>query len=73
MNIKIPEYIRDGIYKYKYILLMCAAGILLVLLSGIGEVKTTSDNENRLDTEYDVTEIEKAAESIRIKKLKKKK
>jgi len=64
MNIKIPEYIRDGIYKYKYILLMCAAGILLVLLSGIGEVKTTSDNENRFDTEYDVTEIEKTAESI---------
>ena len=64
MKIKLPEYIRSGIYKYKYILLMCAAGILLVMLSGTGESKTAAKSEEWLDANYDVEQIEKAAESI---------
>ncbi|MBO7274847.1 MAG: hypothetical protein J6V15_00590 [Clostridia bacterium] len=63
-NLKIPEYIRDGIYKYKYILLMCAAGILLVMLSGIGDGHADAPNTDWQDVKFDAGEIEKAAESI---------
>ena len=63
-NLKIPEYIRDGIYKYKYILLMCAAGILLVMLSGIGDSRADTSNIDWQDVKFDAGEIEKAAESI---------
>jgi stage III sporulation protein AG len=63
-NLKIPEYIRDGIYKYKYILLMCAAGILLVMLSGVGGKAADSKTTDLQDIRFDAGEIEKAAESI---------
>lgn len=63
-NLKIPEYIRDGIYKYKYILLMCAAGILLVMLSGIEDSRADTSNTDWQDVKFDAGEIEKAAESI---------
>ena len=63
-NLKIPVYIRDGIYKYKYILLMCAAGILLVMLSGIGDSRADTSNTDWQDVKFDAGEIEKAAESI---------
>ena len=64
MKIKIPEYIRDGAYKYKYILLVCGIGVLLVLLSGGGENKNEISKESWLNTQYDVEEVEKLAESI---------
>lgn len=64
MKIKLPEYISNGIYKYKYILLMCAAGILLVMLSGLGASNSAADSREWIDASFDVTEIEKTAESI---------
>ncbi len=64
MNIKIPEYIRSGIYKYKYVLLMCVAGIVLVMLSGAGETQTDTGETDWFDVKFDVHEVEKEAESI---------
>ena len=64
MKIKLPEYIRSGIYKYKYILLMCAAGILFVMLSDMTPSSTVADSAEWVDVSFNVTEIEKAAESI---------
>ena len=64
MKIKIPEYIRDVLYKYKYIALMCAAGILLVLMSGTGTENKSKADTDIVYSEYNVSEIEKVAESI---------
>ena len=64
MNIKIPEYIRSGIYKYKYVLLMCAVGIVLVMLSGVGGAQTDTGGTDWFDVKFDVRDVEKEAESI---------
>ena len=43
---------------------MCAAGILLVMLSGLGASNSVADSREWIDASFDVTEIEKTAESI---------
>jgi len=63
LKIKIPEYIKEGLDKYKYILLVCALGIVLMLIPTATktQVKTISSEE---DTNAHLAALEKSAEKL---------
>ena len=65
MKIKIPGHIISAFNKYKYILLICIAGIILVLIP----VKSNHSDDKTESAEavtegFDLQELEKIAESI---------
>ena len=60
MKIKLPEYITRFSNKYKYILPVCAIGVLLILLPA--EKNESAEKDTSIDEElflFDATETEK--------------
>lgn len=63
MKVKIPEYIKEGLDKYKYILLVCTLGIVLMLIPTASKTqeKTVNSEEN---TDAYLNALEKSAEKL---------
>lgn len=66
ISIKILEYVRPLLYRYKYIILLFVVGVVLMLWSGISSEKAESsiDDPNENIRNYDIEKIEKSIEAI---------
>ncbi len=65
MKIRIPEYIVSGFDKYKYILLICVVGTILVFIPVNKNASYEKEEEvTAVTEEFDVGELESLAESI---------
>ena len=56
ISIKILEYVRPLLYRYKYIILLFVVGVVLMLWSGISSEKAESsiDDPNENIRNYDI-------------------
>ena len=63
---EIPEYLKQGFDKYKYVLLICTAGLILLLLpSGDNADPPTGNAENAAPNAYvQATQLEQQLEQM---------
>lgn len=62
---KLPEYFLHWFDKYKYLLLVCLVGLVLIVLPGKGTSKADSDTEETAQTVADqAVALEKQMETV---------